>query len=492
MYDTIIIGRDLSSLIAALTSVRKGRKTVLVMEGYPESAYWQAGYAFPMDPIPLSGPAGRQIFSNFLGNLWPAEEGIPPNRPMDPVFQVILPDHRVDCFANRARLVEELIREFPGQEQEINRFYRAVSKTGRLVERWMTEDESARPDGVWWRGMLRRLARLPAAMACRSSLTIREDGKDNAFRRVVEAQLKILSHLEMDGDPYPLSAAYLLSLPAARDLSPSSGPGGGPRGITGWLGRLQRAFTELGGVLMEGRTVIRMETEPEVTVDLECDGSSSTLRGRRLIVSAQWEKLELLLPGRKVLPGPNRRCASIHPAAYPFCLHMGVHEEGLPESMAPYVVVVREGTGLVTNHDLVFLQTSLPGDTDSAPVGRRAISATVYLADSPLRLGDQELKDAAMGIIDALEGFLPFLRDNIDYLRVDQSISFSRRHQEMVNRKYRTRRRPLFGMKTLSPRTRVPNVLLTGGILRAGLGFEGEILAGMDAAFHAERESQRI
>jgi hypothetical protein len=44
-------------------------------------------------------------------------------------------------------------------------------------------------------------------------------------------------------------------------------------------------------------------------------------------------------------------------------------------------------------------------------------------------------------------------------------------------------------MSTLSPRTRIPNVLLTGGILRAGLGFEGEIIAGMDAAFRAEQGS---
>jgi phytoene dehydrogenase-like protein len=168
---------------------------------------------------------------------------------------------------------------------------------------------------------------------------------------------------------------------------------------------------------------------------------------------------------------------------------MGVHEEGLPESMASYVVVVRDGTGSVTNRDLVFLQTSLPGETDCAPEGRRAVSATVYLADSPLRLNDQELKDAAMGIIDSLEEFLPFLRDNIDYLRVDQSIFLSRRYQEMVNRKYRKRRRPFFGMSTLSSRTRIPNLLLTGGILRAGLGFEGEILAGMDAAFRAEQGS---
>jgi phytoene dehydrogenase-like protein len=476
MYDTLIIGRDLSSLIAALTSVREGRKTVLVMEGDSEMEYRDGGYAFPFDPRPLSGLSDRQIVSRLLGNMIPADDELSPNRIMNPAFQVILPGHRIDLFQDRERLIDDLIREFPGNVQEIKRFYRAVSKAGSLVERWIEEDETDRSGLI--RVILRQLMRLPAAMTSCSSLMIRKNGKDDAFRRVVEAQLNFLSNLEVDGNPFPLSSAYLLSLPMRGLFYPRGG-------MIAWMSRLRYAFTEHGGTLKDGCSVIRVETEPEVTVDLEYEGSSSTLCGKKLIVSAQWEKLELLLPGRMVLPRPNRRFASIHPAAYPFCLHMGVHEEGLPESMAGYVVVLRNGTGPVTNRDLVFLQTSLPGDNDRAPDGRRAISATVYLADSPLRLNDQELKDAATKIIDSLEEFLPFLRDNIDYLRVDQSIFLSRRYQEMVNRKYRTRRRPFFGMHTLSPQTRLSNVLLTGGILRAGLGFEGEIIAGMDAAFRA-------
>jgi phytoene dehydrogenase-like protein len=481
MYDAIIIGRDLSSLIAALTCVRKGRETVLAMEGDPEMAYREAGYVFPFDPRPLSGLVDQQIFSRFLREMLPVDDYISSSQLMNPAFQVILSGHRVDLFPDWGRLIHELIREFPGEEREIDRFYRAVSKADRLVQRWILEDETSRLGVIG--GILRQLARLPAAITGHSSLVIQGgNGKDNAFKRTIEAQLNFLSHLEMDGDSLPLSAAYLLSLPVRGLFYPRGG-------MITLMSRLRRAFTEHGGVLMDGCSVIRIETEPEVAVDLECEGSSSTLHGRKLIVSAQWEKLELLLPGRKVLPGPNRRFASIHPAAYPFCLHMGVHEEGLPESMAPYVVVVRDGTGSVTNRDLVFLQTSLPGETDSAPEGRRAISATVYLVDSPLRLNDQELKNAAMGIIDSLEEFLPFLRDNIDYLRVDQSIFLSRKYQEMVSRKYRTQRRLFFGMNTFSPQTRLPNVLLTGGILRAGLGFEGEIIAGMDAAFRAEQGS---
>jgi phytoene dehydrogenase-like protein len=477
MYDTLIIGRDLSSLFAALTSVREGLETVLVMEGDPEMVHREAGYTFPFDPRPLSGLADRQILSRLLGDMVPADDEIFPKQIMNPAFQVILSGHRIDLFQDRERLLNEMIREFPGEIQEIKRFYRTVSKASSLVERWISEDETGRSGLI--RGILRKLSRLPAAITNRSSLVIRKNGKDDKFRRVVEAQLNFLSNLELEGNPFPVSAAYLLSLPMRGLFYPRGG-------MTAWMNHLYRAFMKSGGILKDGCSVIRVETEPELIVDLECEGSSSTLRGRKLIVSAEWEKLELLLPSRKVLPRPNRRFASIRPSAYPFCLHMGVHEQGLPESMASYVVVLRDGTGPVTNSDLVFLQTSLPDESDCAPVGRRAISATVYLTDSPLRLNDQELKNAATKIIDSLDEFLPFLRDNIDYIHVDQSISLSRKYQEMMNRKYRTRR-PFFGMNTLSPETRLANVILTGGILRAGLGFEGEVIAGMDAAIRAKK-----
>jgi phytoene dehydrogenase-like protein len=478
MYDTLIIGRDLSSLIAALTCVRKGRKTVLVMEGNPENVYREAGYAFPFDPRPLSGLANRQLFSRLISDMLPAGDDIPPSGILNPAFQVVLSGHRVDFFSDRGQLIDDLIREFPEQKRDIERFYRAVEKVGNLVERWIAEDETGRPG--WAIDILRRLVRLPAAIAGRYSLLLRDNEKGVVFKRVLQAQLNFLSHLELEGHPFPLAAAYLISLPSRGLFYPRGG-------IIAWTDRLRQAFTDHGGILKHGCSVIRIETEPGIAVDLKCEGSSSTLRGRKLIVSAQWEKLELLLPVRKVLPGLNRRFASVRSVAYPFCLHMGIHERGLPENMASDVVVLRDGNGPVTNRDLVFLKTSLLGETDRAPEGRRAVSATVYLADSPLRLNDQELKVAAMGIIDSLEEFLPFLRDNIDYLRVDQSIFLSRRYQELVNRKYRTRRRPLFGLRTLSPKTRLPNVLLTGGILRAGLGFEGEVIAGMDAAFQSEQ-----
>ena len=60
MYDIIVIGRDLSSLIAALASARYGLRTILVNEGKLEMEHREAGYAFPIDPTPFSGIGEHQ------------------------------------------------------------------------------------------------------------------------------------------------------------------------------------------------------------------------------------------------------------------------------------------------------------------------------------------------------------------------------------------------------------------------------------------------
>jgi phytoene dehydrogenase-like protein len=478
MYEAIVIGQDLSSLTAALTAVRSGLKTVLVVEDSLEAEHREAGYAFSIDPTPLSGFGQGQIISQLLARLNLNQDGLPPVMRLDPALQIILPGHRVDIFQDRERLIAEMIREFPERPDEIRRFYHAVEKAGALLDKWIREDFSDLRQDL--RGFLRRAVLLPAVMTGRFSLTLPVNGKGNSFRRVIEAQMGILSHLEIN-DRLPFSAAYLLSLPARGLFYPCGGR-------NAWMKWFCKRFIDSGGILQERCSVIRIDTEPEIRVDLEREGGSSTLQGNKLIVSTSWEKLNLLLLSRKPFSRLSRSFKTIRPVAYPFCLHMGVHEGGIPERMAPYVVVVPDETRSIREGNFVFLETSITGDTDRAPQGCRSITAMVSLKDSPLRLDDSELKEHATGIIDSLEGFLPFLRENIDYIHVEKSIALSRQCQERVNQKYRAGKSRILGMNTMLPKTPVRNVFLTGGILMADQGFEGEILSGMKAAFLAESE----
>jgi phytoene dehydrogenase-like protein len=478
MYDSIIIGRDLSSLVAALASCRQGFKTLLLSEGTFDSDWRQGGYTFSIEPEPFPGLTMDQSVLRRLKELHPAPADAPPLLAVNPAFQVILPGHRIDLFADRGELLRELVREYPDEASEIQHFYRAVGRAASAVEHWTGEDLHGPPGTL--SGFFRDLLRLPQIMLLHSSLAVRSRTVQPCFRQVIDAQLSSLSHLARRNGLLPLSAAYLLSLPA-RGMSY---PCGGRNAWTSWI---RDGFLASGGTLIDSGSVMRIDLQPDIAVDLERSGSPVSLRGKRLIVSAQWEKLNLLLLPQKRMRRLARRLQALGGCAFPFSLHMGVHQDGLPERMAPFVVVVPDGRDDRIQGP-VLLKCSLPGETSRAPEGRRALSATVFLDESPLVLADSQLRDVAKSILDSLEGFLPFLRDSIDHLEVEQSIVHSRNSQEMVSHHYRCPRSAWLALDLLSPKTPQPNLFLTGSLLRAGLGFEGEILSGMDAALWAGRK----
>lgn len=256
---------------------------------------------------------------------------------------------------------------------------------------------------------------------------------------------------------------------------------------------LQKGFTENGGIIHSGCSVMRLDTKPEIIVDLEgLGGESSTVRSKNLIVSAQWEKLDLLLSETRILHRLTRRFNSIHPSGYPFSLYMGVQEGALPESMGPLTVLLKDGAESATDINRVILEMSQPGETGRAPLGRRALTATVFLKDSPLKLSDIELKGLAASIIDFLEVFLPFLRDGIDFINIEKVISLSRQYQEIANPKYRTSRGMFWGIGPTKADTPLSNVFLTGAILRPDLGFEGEVISGIDAVSRAANKFHAV
>jgi hypothetical protein len=276
----------------------------------------------------------------------------------------------------------------------------------------------------------------------------------------------------------PLPSAYLLSLPW-RGLYYLFG------GKHLLIGQLRKRYEGLRGESLAGCTITAIRAGTKIEVDIKPKGAPISVVGQELVISAKSPALQGLLAGDKKLSKLARRLRKLESAQYPFTLHMGVDNRGLPDRMSEYVIFVPDQSngGTVEAGPFLFLESSVAEDTGLAPRGKRTLTATAFLSRSPRDLDDGELKSVGECMLKAMENFLPFLRESLAFMDVERSIEVSRQYQQIVNPRYRFSGRLLSGLTTLPIKSPLRNVLITGGITFAGLGFEGEVLSGMKAGY---------
>ncbi|MDO9528676.1 MAG: hypothetical protein Q7J27_05900 [Syntrophales bacterium] len=474
MYDTVVIGSDLSSLVAALLSSRYGKKTILLSEGDIPYFYSESDYTFNIDPLPWSGFGPKQVFLQLFSELGMPFIDKSTILQLNPALQIILPEHRIDLYREKASFLGEMEREFSGDVEKISDLYTVVSKNSELIGRLLRNNPHIRPRTV--KEFFKFLGNIPTLISNRLILTrnFKKFEGTPSLKRIFESELLLFSNLYTDSVK-SLSAAYSLSLP----LDGLFYHLGGKHIL---INALREKFISYGGDFVGTDSIMRLNVKGKIEIDIDTGDKLSTIKGRNLIVSSKWEKIKPMLLNDKKFSRLARKLESVKPVYHPFTLHMGVLDKGIPEKMAEYVIIVGDEKRPVMDGNLVFLEVSSPGDTGHAPNGKRAISATAFLKESPLSLNNDELKEVSEGILENLEGFLPFLRENLDFINVEKSIEISRKYQEVVNRKYKVNGNPLLGISILPSKTPVKNVFITGGMLLAGLGFEGEVISGMNAA----------
>ena len=476
MYDTIVIGNDLSSLVAAAVLSHNGKKTALLSESDAKHVYSDFGYTFNIDPSPLTGFGPKQICSRLLEDLdipVAASSGL---QLLNPGLQIILSDHRLDCFHGREEFLGDMEREFSGHVDEIRKLYSSVLKISGLVHQRIMEKPYSYPSK--FNEFLSLLKDIPVIQKERYWLSKRfkSIAKNHSLTRVLEATSAILSNtINNRNSPFSISSAYALSL-LLRGLYHHVG------GNETLVGLLKSAFEASGGHLIKNCSVMRINVGKGIDIDVSISETLSQIQGRYLIASTKWEKLRLLLLSGRKMRRMERRLMMVKSAYFPFTLHMGILERCIPEKMATYVALIIDKDRPVMDDNLVFVEISTSECKERAPAGKRALSATIFLKENPLVLTNDDLKEVSQVIFCALEKFLPFLRENLDFLNIGTSIELSRKCQELVNQKYTMRPDSYFGVSGISSKTPIRNVFLTGGMLWPGLGFEGEILSGLNAA----------
>jgi phytoene dehydrogenase-like protein len=437
----------------------------------------RSGYTFNVDPLPWSGFGAGQVFSKLLSEINIPLPETSRVSPLNPALQVILPEHRIDCFIDREALVRDLGREYPGEESQIHTLYQAVVKVGETLDRAVRETLESKDRSL--KGLMKSCLDLPFFLGeiWRLEQKIRSVGKREALGAVFDAELTLLSNLHVN-HAKPLSSGYLMSLPW-RGLYYHFG---GKRVL---LGQLRKRFEDLRGETLPNAAVESVRAGSRIEVDLRTGGKTVSLMGQELVISAKSPALDRLLSSERKLSKLARRLRRVEKRGYPFTLHLGVDNRGLPDRMGEHVIHLPEPAAAAAEGAFLYLESSVAEDAALAPRGKRTLTLTTFLPVSPVDTDENELKAAADGMMRSVEPFLPFLRESIDFMDPGFSAEVSRRYQQVVNPRYRFSGLSLPGLMTLPIRTPLPNVLLTGGINFAGLGFEGEVLSGMKAGFLA-------
>jgi len=198
-----------------------------------------------------------------------------------------------------------------------------------------------------------------------------------------------------------------------------------------------------------------------------------------MIVSTKWQSRHLLTDKKKYLSLEDR----IRPTKIshlPLTIHLSVRPGCIPEKMARHVVVVNDLKRDVQDDNLMILYSGTENDKDLTQK-QIPLSVTSFFPSAPSFWLQDVLMQKAEQMITRLECFLPFLKENIEFIDIEASIEFSKRQQQIINPQYQLRRSWLTGFAAKDNRTRFKDLYLTGASLLLDIGLDGEIMSGMNA-----------
>jgi len=472
MYDLIVIGDDLASHVAAAIACQNGINTLLIAENGLGGLKLIGDFVFNLDPTPITGLGPEQYGRTVLKELgidWTDED----LSPLNPSYQIILPDNRIDFLNDPTTLAAELAREFPECDTDIQEFYEVAKDASSVFSNWLFEHPNLQPQNL--REYIDYLKIFPYIFRYKFGAARFDKilSMNPELEKVWEAQYAMLAINQIDMFSFASAFQYCAPL----------------RGVSYFSQGKQFIFNELikkiesnKGSYLNLYQVQSITPGHHVEIEIKAkDGETSKVSAQHLIISTKSDKISLLFDQARPANYSDRfRPASV--SYLPFTLFLGVAQKCLPEQLARHVAVVCDINKGLLNDNLILLETGLPEPNQRIMDARTPLTATIFLPPEKEIWELDALKKKALDVISRLEHFLPFLTENIELNDIDQSIDISIACRNLVTPKYKVKNTLFTSFSGKSNKTRYRNVFLTGASLISDAGFDAEILSGKNAA----------
>lgn len=465
----MVIGDDLSSHVAAAYAAHWGVKTALIAENGIGAVSDVGDLAFETDPAPFCGLGENQSMFHLF-----KEMGISPEFSLlDPAYQIILPEHRIDFFNDKQKLVEELSREFPELSTRIKSFYNKTEKNSVIADKWLREHPLIQPKS--FKEFIEYIKLTPYLIKSifdKGTLNRLVSGNP-AFRKVMEAQDILLAMTSSRQNPL---------FDGFRHCTPLRGIFHFTQGKKSLFDALIKKVESANGFYQTSCEVLAVKKDDIIEITyMNKNGNPVMIEGKNLVISTKWQNMRLIIERkRKINFGDFIRPTKI--SHYPFTIHLGISPQCLPEKMSKYVAVISDVNKDIWDDNLIILQSGALNVDAKNLSGKVPLSATVFLADHQNAWTKDNLEQTATSMIKRLEFFLPFLKENIKFYDINESIGISQKQRDAVNPKYQMRNAFFTGFAAKNNKTRFGNIYLTGASLLIDAGFEGEVISGINAA----------
>jgi phytoene dehydrogenase-like protein len=478
VYDLIVIGDDLSSHVAAAYASQNGLHTLLIAEGGLGGLYLLDDFVFNIDPTPLTGLGPEQLGLSVL-----AELGIAPpesdSLSINPAFQVILPDHRIDFYNDLTSLTAELAREFPESDADIRDYYNMAVDASSVFHNWVAEHPQIQPQNI--KEYFSYLKILPYIVRYKFG-AVKFDkilSQDASLEKVWEAQQALFS--SNNDDLFSFASAF-------QYCAPLRGVSYFPQGKQFLYNALIEKIESNKGLYLNNYQISSMTRNEIIDLEIKAqDGTTSKVSGQNLIISIKSNGLSFVRGNNKYL-NISDWFRPVKIAYYPFTIFLGVAEKCLPEKIARHIAVITDVAKDIHDNNLIIMETSLPEKDQRLSLARSSLTATVYLPDSEENWTRDALKREANSILERLEAFLPFLKDNIELSNIDKSIDVSLDYRKVLSPKYKVRNALFTSFAAKTNKTRFKNIFLTGSSLLTDAGFDAEMISGKNAALQVMKK----
>ena len=488
-YQVIVLGAGIGGLACAALLARRGLK-VLVLEpgaspGGSNGTISRNDYQFGLGASVVWGFHEGDAFHHVLTELSCLDELLHDQRMMqrlDLPLQVILPYHRLNVYAERARLLHEMEREFADDLPEIRSFHGALDALANLLDDAEAGYPFAGQQAHGIRSALRRSAVNSAVKDCQREFEHIFDGRAirPETRVFLAAQARFFGAISF-GPRQMLQLASVFRLPERGVYAIR----GGVQGLAKFIAERLRAY---GGSITYGVAddKIMFKGSRAVGVKARVEGASVTLTTDVVVVNLGYEyMLDQLLGNDRNFGRIRKRFSQGVQPWVASSLLLGVDQAIIPEPMANQAVLIPDETQDPAGENLVLLSVNPKWDTSRAPAGKRALTVTTYLPSSDGGIDNLPAmnEEYVQRLLRRLERTLPFLSTAIDFQEVLQPTHFFHSSYRTADDLVRREGIPQeLGMSGLPLQIGVKNLMFIGIDSYYGPNAAGSVMSGWVAA----------